>query len=114
MSMKSHYLGELDELVLLAASILHEEAYAFAIKQLIHEQAHRTIALPTIHAALYRLEKRGFLRSEMGGATTERGGRRKRLFTITNAGMQALRDVQSTRERMWGLLREIRPAGGLS
>ena len=112
--MKTHYLGELDELVLLATSILHKEAYAFAIKRLIKKQAQRTIALPTIHAALYRLEKRGFLRSEMGGATPERGGRRKRLFTITNAGMQALRDVQATRERMWGLLRDVRPAGGLS
>lgn len=112
--MKTHTLGELDELVLLATSILYHEAYAFAIKQLIYEQAHRTVALPTVHAALYRLEKRGFLRSELGGATTERGGRRKRLFTITNTGMQALRDVQTARERMWSLLQEMRPSGGLS
>ena len=112
--MKTHTLGELDELVLLATSILYREAYAFAIKQLIHEQAHRTVALPTVHAALYRLEKRGFLRSELGGATTERGGRRKRLFTITNTGMQTLRDVQAARERMWSLLQEMRPSGGLS
>ena len=111
--MKTHYLGELDELVLLATGILYPDAYAFAIKQLINEQAHRTIALPTVHAALYRLEKRGFLRSEMGGATTNRGGRRKRLFALTNAGMDALHDVQAARERMWGLLRAMRPAGGL-
>jgi len=111
--MKTHYLGELDELVLLAVGVLHDEAYAYAIKQLVKAQAKRTVALPTIHAALYRLENRGFLRSTLGGATAERGGRRKRLFRITNAGLQILRDVQATRARMWGLMREIQPLGGL-
>ena len=108
-------LGELDELVLLAIGILHNNAYAFAIKQTIKEQAQRTIALPTIHAALYRLEKRGFLHSMLGGATAERGGRRKRLFSITNAGMQALGETRATREQMWGLIQELpQPLGGVS
>ncbi len=105
-------LGELDELVLLATGILHNRAYANAIKQTIKDQTSRTVALPTIHAALYRLEKRGCLRSSLGGATAERGGRRKRLFSITNAGIQILRDVQATREQMWLQVQDLQPLGG--
>ena len=113
--MAKHHLGELDELVLLAIGILHNNAYAFAIKQTIEEQTQRTIALPTIHAALHRLEKRDFLRSSLGGATPERGGRRKRLFSITNAGMQALDETRTTREQMWRLIQELpQPLGGIS
>ena len=111
--MAKQHLGELDELVLLAIGILYNDAYGFAIKQLIKEQTQRVIALPTIHAALYRLEKRSFLHSSLGGATTERGGRRKRLFSITHAGMQALSATRATREQMWGLIQEIQPLGGL-
>ncbi len=111
--MAKQHLGELDELVLLAIGTLYNDAYAFAIKQIIKEQTQRVIALPTIHAALYRLEKRSFLHSSLGGATTERGGRRKRLFSITHAGMQALSATRATREQMWGLIQEIQPLGGL-
>lgn len=112
--MAKQHLGELDELVLLATGILHNDAYAFAIKQTIKEQTRRTIALPTIHAALYRLEKRGFLESTLGGATAERGGRRKRLFSITNAGLQALAETQATREQMWRLIQAFpQPLGGI-
>ena len=113
--MAKQHLGELDELVLLAIGVLHNNAYAFAIKQTIKEQTQRTIALPTIHAALYRLEKRDFLRSSLGGATPERGGRRKRLFSITNAGLQALAETRATREQMWRLIQELpQPLGGIT
>lgn len=113
--MATHPLGNLDELVLLATGVLHTNAYALAVKQLIKEQTQRTIALPTIHAALYRLERRGFLDSEMGGATPERGGRRKRLFSITNAGMEVLAETRATREQMWGLIQQVQqPLGGLA
>lgn len=105
--MKGTHLGELDELVLLSIGMLHNNAYAYAIKETIKQHAKRGIALPTIHAALYRLENRGFLRSEMGGATAERGGRRKRLFNITNAGIQALRETRTTREQMWKLMHSV-------
>ena len=64
-----------------------------------------TAALPTVHAALYRLENRGFVTSAMGGATPERGGRRKRLYRLTDAGYQALRAQRRVRERMWHGLR---------
>ena len=71
-------LGDLDELVLLAVAMLYDNAYAFAIKQALEDEADRVVALPTVHAALYRLEQRGYLHSSLGGATAARGGRRRR------------------------------------
>lgn len=105
-------LGDLDELVLLTVGILHPDAYAYAIKEKIRAETGHRPALPTIHTALYRLEDRGMLQSEMGGATAERGGRRKRLFRLTNAGLASLGEVRTTRDRMWGLLQGLHPVGG--
>ncbi len=100
-------LGDLDELVLLAVGLRHGDAYALTVKQTIQTQSGRRVALPTVHAALYRLEERGLLRSAMGGVTAERGGRRKRLYHITAAGLDALQAVRATRERMWQRLQEL-------
>lgn len=94
-------LGEFDELVLLAIGILRDDAYGYPIKELINGETDRATALATVHSALYRLEKRGFVTSELGGATAERGGRRKRLFKVTNAGMNALESARAIRERLW-------------
>jgi DNA-binding PadR family transcriptional regulator len=58
----------------------------------------------TVHTTLKRLEEKGHLLSEMGGATSERGGRRKRFFKITTYGYQALRENQEMRNRLWSLI----------
>ena len=54
-----------------------------------------------MHAALQRLEEKGMLSSYMGDATAERGGRRKRLFSVTAQGSQILHEIRSVRERLW-------------
>jgi DNA-binding PadR family transcriptional regulator len=58
----------------------------------------------TVHTTLKRLEEKGFAHSKMGGATAERGGRRKRLYTLTTAGYQAMRDIQEVRNHYWSLI----------
>lgn len=95
------YLGELEELVLLAVASLGEDAYGLAIVELLENQADRKLSLSASHTVLYRLEEKGLLKSEMGGATNERGGRRKRLFTITQAGYQAIRETNEVRQGLW-------------
>lgn len=99
--MKGNVLGELEELVLLTIAVLDQEAYGVAVTQEIEQQTGRVVDFSSVHTTLKRLQEKGFLRSEMGGATPERGGRRKRLYTITIAGFQALREVQQTRSRLW-------------
>ena len=99
--MKRIFLGEFEELVLLTIAVLQEQAYGVAVTQELERQADRVVDFSTVHTTLKRLEEKGFLSSRMGGATAERGGRRKRLYTLTAAGGQALQEVQRVRSRLW-------------
>ena len=98
------YLGEFEELVLLAVAILAEGAYGVNIAEELRQRANRTVSLSAVHIALYRLEEKGFLVSEMGGATVTRGGRRKRLFRITDDGRQTLQEMHQVRNELWNAI----------
>ena len=104
--MKGSYIGELEELILLTVGILYREAYGVAIREL-RNQTGREINISAIHAVLKRLEDKGFLKSHMGGATSERGGRRKRMFTLTDAGKRVLTDSVEQRNRMFQTIPEF-------
>ena len=99
--MKRAFLGEFEEVVMLTVAILDEEAYGVTVTQEIERKTGRSVGFSTVHTTLQRLEEKGFLSSQMGGATAERGGRRKRFFTVTAAGRKALRDVKQVREELW-------------
>ena len=98
--MKEH-LGELEEMTLLVVIGLGRDAYGVAVQRVLEKDAHRRIALGAVYAALDRLERKGFVVSEVGEATAQRGGRRKRLFSATAFGIRAVREVKRTRERLW-------------
>ncbi|MDW3645919.1 MAG: helix-turn-helix transcriptional regulator [Bacteroidia bacterium] len=83
-------LGEFEETALLLVGILGQEAYAFNLVKELKEEMGRSISVGAMHSTLNRLEKKGFLNSEVGGATAKRGGRRKRVYTITALGQEAL------------------------
>lgn len=76
--------------MLLIIAILHENAYGVHFMGEVMNQTGRKVNISAVHTAMDRLEKKGFLSSYMGGATAERGGRRKRYFNVTNLGIQAL------------------------
>jgi len=99
--MKRMTLGEFEEIVLLVTASLENEAYGVTITQEIEQQTGRSVGFNTVHTTLQRLEEKGFISSKMGGATAERGGRRKRYFTITPLGTRAVRDVKEIREKLW-------------
>ena len=102
--MKRAFLGEFEEVVLLTVAILGESAYGVTITQEIEQKTGRSVGFSTVHTTLQRLEEKGYLSSAMGGATAERGGRRKRYFTITTAGAKALAEVKHTRDQLWNAL----------
>lgn len=99
--MRRSDLGEFEELVLLTVAVLTPKAYSVVIAEELEEQTGRTITTGAVHAALQRLESKGFVNSEMGGATAERGGRRKRFFTVTIAGSRIIHEVRAVRNRLW-------------
>lgn len=98
------YLGELEELILLMVALLANDAYGVSITEELKKQAGRDISVSAVHAALHRLEEKGFVKSKLGGASQERGGRRKRLFTVTTYGRQAIEDLRETRNLIWNLI----------
>ncbi|MCG8373423.1 MAG: helix-turn-helix transcriptional regulator [Balneolales bacterium] len=102
--MKVTELGALEELVLLTAASIGEKAYAVQIKEEVERQSGQSFNISSIHTTLFRLEEKKFLRSEMGGATAERGGRRKRYFSLTAEGIAALAQVRELRNRLWNLI----------
>jgi DNA-binding PadR family transcriptional regulator len=100
--MRKTYLGELEEIVLLTVALLYkEEAYGVAITAKLVELTSREISISAVHATLHRLEEKGFLRSQTGGATAERGGRSKRFFSLTVSGTKAIKEIRSIRESFW-------------
>lgn len=105
--MKGTNLGEFQEIVLLSILILDDDAYGSKIQKEISERLKRQLSRGALHAALSRLEEKGFIDSRFGGATTERGGRRKRFYTLTNSGKASLKQAKDLREEMWSLVPKI-------
>src|SRR5260221_438290 len=87
--MPKEYLGEFEELVLTLVAALQEDAYGAAITDEIESCLKRDVNLSAVHVTLYRLQDKGLIKSSLGGATGERGGRRKRIYTITSAGVDS-------------------------
>lgn len=104
------YLGELEELILLMVALLDKEAYGVSIAEELKAQASREISISAIHAVLHRLEEKGFVKSRMGGASKERGGRRKRLFSITAFGRNSIEELKETRMTIWNLIAKMSPS----
>ncbi|MEO1054635.1 MAG: helix-turn-helix transcriptional regulator [Bacteroidota bacterium] len=102
--MKATSLGDFEELVLMSVIIMGDQAYAVGIKADLEERLGKKINISAIHTALYRLEDKGFLASSIGGATSQRGGRRKRFFTVTVAGEAALLKLKHLRDTMYQLI----------
>jgi len=102
--MRRTYLGEFEEVVLLMIAILDGQAYGVTVSQEIEQHTGRVVTFGAVHNTLIRLEEKGFVTSELGGATTERGGRRKRLFKVTALGKTALADIQQLRNKLWKLM----------
>ncbi len=94
-------LGEFEEVILLLAGILGEEAYAFRLTEEFKKQTGRKVSVGATHSALDRLETKGFLTSKLGSPTAERGGRSKRIFTITASGKRVLREAREFRVSLW-------------
>lgn len=105
--MKGTNLGEFEELVLLTVGILYDNAYSVAIKEELSRQTGRKVTLSAVHASVYRLEEKGFLDSRMGEQSKKRGGKRKRIFTISRSGKVALEKNSELRNRMRQQIPEI-------
>src|SRR6187401_3199101 len=86
-------IGDFEETLMLIVGILgEEEAYAFKISKAFESRTGREISIGSVHSTLDRLETKGFVKSLLKNATSDRGERRKRIFAITALGKRVLRD----------------------
>lgn len=108
--MTQETISSQEEIVLLSVGSLEPEAYAYGIQKEIKDQANMSWSLGTIHTILYRLENKGLLKSEMGGASDKRGGRSKRLYRLTAKGYNHVEQIQETRQAMWNKLVTNKPS----
>lgn len=101
------YLSEFELIAMLAVLRLGDNAYGVPIAGEIEEHTKREVKLGSIYAALERLEEKGFVVSELGEPTRERGGRAKRYFHVTRQGMRQVRDTQRTLIKLWRGIPEL-------
>src|SRR6185437_476815 len=95
------YLGEMELMVLLALVRLGDDAYGVPISKELLNLAGREVALGSVYAALDRLQEKGFVTSLLGDPTPERGGRAKRYFRVTRAGLRALTMTRTALTNLW-------------
>lgn len=93
-------LGELEQLVMLAIAPLNGDAYAVSIRDHIEKHTGISLGRSSIYVTLDRLERKGYLKSEMGDPTPERGGKAKRCFAVTATGARALTEAERAISRM--------------
>ncbi|MCB0656781.1 MAG: helix-turn-helix transcriptional regulator [Saprospiraceae bacterium] len=101
-------LGNLEETVLLIVMIL-DESYGVSVAEAYFDKTGNSISIPAIHTVLKRLEKKGLVKSVMGGASPERGGRRKRIFDATPYGYKVASALMESRKHLWSLIPKLDP-----
>jgi len=106
--MAKEFLNDFEEWILTLVATLRENAYGAFITIEIEQWLGRKVTLSAVHVILYRLEDKGYIKSIVGGATNERGGRRKRIYSITNSGLAVLRFMKEKRTEIWNLVPQMK------
>lgn len=101
MAKREGYLGELEQMVLLAILRVGEEAYGTVVKGVLDQRADRIVSRGALYVTLDRLEEKGMINSSPGDPTPGRGGRPRRYLEVTPAGVSALRSARRTWEQLW-------------
>jgi DNA-binding PadR family transcriptional regulator len=103
---RTGYLGEFEQVVLLAVARLGDDAYGMRIRQAIEARSGRAVTIGAVYATLDRLQTKGYV-----VARDEPGGRARRFFAIEPAGVDALEAARALQSRMWAGLRLRRSSG---
>jgi PadR family transcriptional regulator, regulatory protein PadR len=106
-------MGDFEQLILMALVRLGPNAYGVTVRREIETRGSRPVSPGALYTALDRLEKRGFVSSKLGEPTPERGGKRKRMYTLQPAGERALARVyESMRQMASGVSARLRTSKG--
>jgi PadR family transcriptional regulator PadR len=95
------YLGELEQLLLLTVLRLGADAFGTEIARELDQHADRSVSRGALYTSLDRLEDKGLVRWKSASGTPARNGLPRRVYTVTPAGVAALRESRDTLQRMW-------------
>ena len=95
------FLGEFEQMLLLAALHLGEEAYGAAMSQALEERVGRRVSRGAVYVTLDRLEAKGIITSHMSAPRAERGGRPRRIISVTPEGMARLQESREALLTLW-------------
>lgn len=98
---KREYLGEFELVVLLTLVHLEGRAYGMTLRLEIEERTGRAVSIGAVYTTLRRLERKGYVSSELGEPTASRGGRAKKFFRVEPAGLEALERSREMFARLW-------------
>ncbi len=90
-----------EELLILTILNLKKDAYLIAIADHLAETTGKNVSLTSVHAPLSRLEKHGVIRAKFGDATAVRGGRRKKIYSVTKLGFELLAEYKRISDTLW-------------
>jgi DNA-binding PadR family transcriptional regulator len=95
------FLGEFEQIVLLALIRLGDDAYGVPVRQEIENKTKRSVTVGALYSTLDRLEEKGLIRSRFSDSRPERGGRSRRYFKVQAAGVHALERTRTALDSMW-------------
>ena len=98
---RREYLGEFEQIVLLAILRLADDAYGVPIRLEIERRTGRALTVGALYRTLDRLEDKRYVSSVFSDPTPERGGRSKRYFKVSALGMHTLRASHEALAAMW-------------
>jgi len=101
MTKTTGYLGELEQMVLLAILQLNDQAFGTNVMGELERRVDRKVSRGALYVTLDRLEEKGMLTSTLGAPTPRRGGRPKRFLTVTPSGLEALRKSRNAWMSLW-------------
>jgi DNA-binding PadR family transcriptional regulator len=99
--MGNGFLGEFEQMVLLAVLQLGDDAYGIRIMEELEARVDRSVSRGAMYVTLDRLETKGLLTSRVAEPTPERGGRGKRFVVVSRSGIQALAHSREALQELW-------------
>lgn len=110
--MAPRFLGEFEQMVLLAILQLEDGAFAVPILEELDRRAGRAVSRGTLYKTLERMEAKGLLRWTAEEGPPERGGRPRRRFSVTPRGVRALAEAREAFLKLWEGLEGIAGSSG--
>jgi len=99
--MAKDYVGELEQMILLAVLRLEEEAYALSVMRELDRAVGRKVSRGALYKTLDRLREKGLVTWRTEDGTPERGGKPRRIFTVTTEGVEVLRESREALLTLW-------------